>query len=348
MSSVTPSSLSWGFSPKIDDSNEGKHDLKQETFSSSISPEFLASIQSSLQSQQPCAKNKRRYQDDEEYPFPSRRNLKKNDSLKFRIGKKEITTLNTHKRNRAVQRILGQPLPTQRIFEVLDKKNLQVLLNNLINLHPEITDDIYKCAPKPTVINSIEILHSKIESIKSTLPYRVESSSEYSYLRVKPLIEDFLNALSDYTLQFLPPIELNPLNSLDFLDQATSLLHELPNFAKHSNNYFKDMAYEQLSHTWCNCLKEFIKGTNCSTGSSGILILINNNWELKLKKHNELANGKLNSIVEFFKDEMSWWNNEFSQPHQLRHHTPTKLSNLKNFSPNNSPLHPLTNNLLDR
>lgn len=345
MSSVTPSSLSWGFSPKIDDSNEGKHSLKPETFSSSISPEFLASIQSSLQSQPPFVRNKRRYQDDEEYSFAPRRNIKKNDSSRFRIGKREPTTSNIHKKNRVVRKIIGQPLPTQRIFEVLDKKNLQILLNNLINLHPEITNDIYKCAPKPTVLNSIEILTSKIETIKSTLPYKVDSSSEYSYLRVKPLIEDFLNALSDYTLQFLPPVESNPSNSLDFLDQATSLLHELPTFAKNSNNYFKDMAYEQLSHTWCICLREFIKGTNCSIGSSGILILMNNNWELRLKKHNELSNGKLSSVVDFFKEEMCWLSDEIPQP--LHPRTPTKLSNLKNFSPNNSPLHPLTNNLLD-
>lgn len=201
-------------------------------------------------------------------------------------------------------------------------------------MHPEIAGDVYRCAPKPTVQDSIIILSKKIEEIISSLPYKVEPSSEYAYLRVKPLIEDFLSALSDYTLNFLPPVESLPANSLEFLDQATSLLHKLPDFENLSNNYFKIIAYEQLSHTWCICLKEFIKNSNTAGSHASLMILINNNWESKLKKHNELSSGRLSAVVDLFKEEMNWLSDEFESEND-------KFSNLNNFSIHNSPLHGL-------
>jgi protein Cut8 len=267
-------------------------------------------------------KHKRRFQEDDELPLSAsqrRSGLKKD---RFRVMKKELPNKKTRP---AVQRIMGQQLPTQRIIEVMDRSQLENLLNNLVNLHPELTHDIYRCAPKPSVGGAIDILTQKIDGIISAFPYKVDQSSEYSYLRVKPLIEDFLSALSDYTLGFLPPVESQPAVSLEFLDEATSLLHKLPNFNKLSNNYFKNIAYEQLSHTWCMCLKEFITNSN-----SGLLMLINNNWEAKLKRHNELSEGKLANVLEMFKEEVSWLEEEDEL-------SPTKIANLRNFSAHNSP-----------
>jgi len=338
MSSVLPSSFSWGFDPKIQENEQEEqsfrdHSRNHHITNHRINQEVLANLQSSMGSSPLKAKRKHQ-DDDQESNGTPRKNMHNKKVDKFRVAKKDIS----HKRTR-VQRIIGQPLPTNRIIEVLDKKNLQHLLTNLINLHPEITQDVYHCAPKPTVHCAIEVLSSKIDLIINNLPYKVDASSEYSYLRVKPLIEDFLSALSDYTLHFLPPVETQPSNSLEFLDQATNLLHKLPNFSKLSNNYFKELAYEQLSHTWCICLKEFIKSPN-STNNAGLLLLINNNWEAKLKRHNDDSNNKLEPVVEFFKDEISWLNDELNDKE-----APNKLAN--NFSPHNSPLHGFKTNLLD-
>ncbi|CCH43535.1 hypothetical protein BN7_3087 [Wickerhamomyces ciferrii] len=335
MSSVLPSSFSWGFDPKIEDNTNdqfSKTNNQQRSIdnftSERINQEALASLQSGA-----SLKSKRKHtEDDQDSNTSTPRKVIHKKSDKFRVAKKEIS----HKRSR-VPRIVGQPLPTDRIIEVLDKKNLQHLLTNLVNLHPEITQDLYHCAPKPTVSGAVDILANKVDNILNDLPYKVDASSEYAFLRVKPLIDDFLSALSDYTLHFLPPVETQPSNSLEFLDSATNLLHKLPNFAKLSNNYFKELAYEQLSHTWCICLKEFIKGPN-SANNAALLLLINNNWEAKLKKHNEDSNNKLESVVEYFREEVSWLNDEF------REHP--KVSN--NFSPHNSPLHSFkTKNLLN-
>ncbi|KAH3675171.1 hypothetical protein WICMUC_002827 [Wickerhamomyces mucosus] len=330
MGSVLPSSFSWGFNPKLEEKPTEENEQLQQTEEPRINEEILGTLQSTIS----CPhKSKRRFQDedDSEYSYSPRKSSTKKSFDKFRVSKKEIS----QKRIRPqIPKIIGQPLPTDRIIEVLDKQNLQELLNNLIQLHPEITQDIYKCAPEIKISETIDILSAKVDKILSSLPYRVDTSSEYAYLRVQPLIEDFLNALSDFTLHYLPPVEMKPLNSLMFLDQATSLLHKLPMFSKLSNNYFKDLAYEQLSHTWCDSLKEFIKNSN----NSGLLMLINNNWEYKIKTHNELSNGKLSQVLDYFKDEISSIEDLDSS---------RKFSNLHNFSPNNSPLHSLKSNLLD-
>lgn len=341
MSSVLPSSFSWGFDPKIEETQQndqinGEDIPRQDRNdqSTKLNQEILATLQlSSVGSA--SLKSKRKHSDEDQETTP-RKNIQNRRLDKFRVTKKDVS----HKRTR-VQRIIGQPLPTNRLIEVLDKKNLQQLLTNLISLHPEIAHDVYHCAPKPTVSGAVEILSDKIDMIVNSLPYKVDSSSEYAFLRVKPLIEDFLSALSDYTLHFLPPVETQPSNSLEFLDQATALLHKLPNFSKLSNNYFKELAYEQLSHTWCICLKEFIKNPSTSN-NAGLLLLINNNWEAKLKKHNEDSNNKLESVVEFFKDEISWLDDELNEKD-----SPNKIANLVNFSPHNSPLHGFKTNLLD-
>lgn len=300
-------SFSWGFTPKLEE--------KEKPLPAT------ASTTSTAGTATPVAKHKRRFQEDDETSPRQRRSAKK--ELRFRVMKKELPNKRTRP---TVQRIMGQQLPTQRILEVMDRSQLESLLNNLVGLHPELAHAIHRIAPRPSVTSAIEVLSRKIVAISTSLPYKVDQGSEYAYLRVKPLIEDFLSALSDYTLGFLPPVETQPSVSMDFLHQATTLLHQLPTFTSMSNNYFKNLAYEQLSHTWCMCLKEFI-----SNSKSDLLILINHNWESTIKTHNELSGGRLANVVELFKEEMTWLEESEGEMN------PSRISNLQNFSVHNSP-----------
>lgn len=344
MSSVLPSSFSWGFSPRIPEDPKDKLEQQQAS-------KPLNMINSSSNNSSSGKMRKRQLDDNDndndndnehnssssEAVSPSVRRHHHHSSSSNKRDKFRITKNHFNNKKIKVPKIIGQQLPPNRIIEVLDKQNLQLLLTNLINLHPELNQDIYNCSPKPTISSSISILSDKVSLVLDSLPYKVDQSSEYAYLRVKPLIEDFLNALSDYTLQFLPPVEPNPINSLEFLDQATSLLHKLPNFKSLSNNYFKIMAYEQISNTWCICLKEFVSNNSSENHFNNTLIyLINNNWEQKLKKHNELSGNSLSKVIEFFKLEI------------LSSYEESIVSNYQqNFSSNNSPIHGLKNNLLD-
>ncbi|KAH3684374.1 hypothetical protein WICPIJ_004650 [Wickerhamomyces pijperi] len=315
MSSVLPLSFSWGFNPKfeLEDSNTKENESESHQQVSSVqAPSFKPDMaclpkfttHTTLHSIS-TSSSKRRYQEDTE-PVQTNNYTTGTTPRRSAIGNlsmiRKPVRKSSMKKSRSINRIQGQQLPPSRLIESLDHESLQKLLNSLISTHPEITESLYKCAPRPTVASCIEILQSKVELIISQLPYKVDAGSEYAYLRVKPYIDDFLHALSDYTLNFLTPVETTPANSLDFLDQATALLHKLPTFNKASDNYFSDMAYEQLGHTWLDSLKEFIKSTE--DDGSGIYVLINQGWEARLRGHSEGSRGRLSNVNEWFANEV--------------------------------------------
>ncbi|CUM64964.1 uncharacterized protein PRCAT00002582001 [Priceomyces carsonii] len=211
-------------------------------------------------------------------------------------------------------KILGQPLPLNRLVEVLDHKSLQNLLHNLIQIHPEVSGTVDKLCPKPTMSSSLALLKEKFDNIISHLPYKCDIESDYSYLRVKGYLNEFLNYLSDFILNYLPPNETNIVKSLTFMDLVTGMIHKLPNFSNTEFQYTKSMAYDQLSNTWLialsqnkQCLDDQSVGENGSeTDISTSLVKILNELEIeeKLHKHNDLSMGRFNVALDFVKSEM--------------------------------------------
>lgn len=213
-------------------------------------------------------------------------------------------------------RIIGQPLPTNRLIEVLDKHSLQSLLTNLIQYHPEIQNTIHKLSPKPTLISSIELIKEKFDDILNHLPYKCDIESDYSYLRIKPHLQEFLECLSDFILSFLPPIELNIITSLTFLHEITNLLHNLPNFSNNEFQYTRSMAYEQIANTWLIVVssqqqqrddKEDSPSTSSGTTEDcKQIITIIHEYDLldKLAKHNEISRNKFIKVIDYLKSEL--------------------------------------------
>lgn len=313
MSSVLPLSFSWGFNPKLEseDRNQGKEDQASSPSNkpqngSNVPKITPLMINTNATLNLSSGNTKRRFQDDDEQTCRYTTTAFSPRKINNNVIRKPTRT-NKHnisapvKKSRSATKIQGQQLPASRLVESLDHESLKTLLTNLITTHPEITDSVYKCSPRPSVESCIDILRAKAELIIAQLPYKVDIGSEYAYLRVKPYIDDFLHALSDYTLNFLSPVEVTPGVSLEFLDHATTLLHKLPHFNKPSNNYFSDLAYEQLGQTWVDSLKEFIKA---GEDDSGIYVLINQGWENKLRTHNEQSNGRLGNASDWFSGEV--------------------------------------------
>ncbi|KAK6200324.1 tethering factor for nuclear proteasome STS1 [Scheffersomyces amazonensis] len=268
----------------------------------------------------PMNDKKRKFDDKAPSPIPSTTSSRKYHELPTNRNKKSKTP-----------RILGQVLPVPRLIEVLDHKSLQSLLQNLVDLHPEISNTINNLSPKPSVKDSMELLQVKFNDIINHLPYKCDEESDYSYLRIKPLLNEFLNCLSDFILNFLPPIEHNIINSLNFLHFITNLIHNLPNFTSNEFQYTKMMAYEQIANTWFIVLTQNIQGieiddymlppvsnipstesnqfetSNESIENSIKLVKIIEELDLlqKLSKHNELALDKFKNIIEFLKFEIN-------------------------------------------
>ncbi|RLV89715.1 Tethering factor for nuclear proteasome STS1 [Spathaspora sp. JA1] len=252
------------------------------------------------------SKKKRRYVDDEDIP----------KTITTAHGRKYALPSSTKAKRCKTPRIIGQSLPTNRLIEVLDKLNLQNLLQDLLKQHPEIESSIIKLASKPQLSNSIKLLQDKFDSILTHLPYKCDVESDYSYLRIKPYLQEFFNCLSDFILNYLPPIETNILNSLTFLQEVTNLIHNLPNFANNEFQYTKNMAYEQIANTWLIVVsQEDEEAAATATGTttdpateedSKQIISIIKDYDLieKLTKHNEISNNKFQIVIDYLKSEL--------------------------------------------
>ena len=252
-----------------------------------------------------------------------------------RIGKhigsiKQHNTLAGPKYKRTrTPKISGQKLPVSRLVEVLDRESLQNLLQTLFQQNPEIINTVDRVSPKPGVKECVELLKQKFDCIMAHLPYKCDMESDYSYMRVKPYLNEFLNCLSDFILNFLPPTEQNCFISFKFLDESSELIHKLPNFSNSEFQYTKLMAYEQLTNTWLIVINHCLKcddsfnphgGNAVSPGDVAVpsspspvsssttqhsecnvrLVKIVNSLNLreKLVRHNSASRGKFKVVIE--------------------------------------------------
>lgn len=215
-------------------------------------------------------------------------------SLTFTAPTHEYTVSPTHTHNRpyaslakrARTEIIGRPLPLSRQLETLDPRALKAIICQLADKHRYLADEISNMAPAPTVHSSLEILTRYSDRISAAFPYKCDTAGDYAYLRVRPQVSEFLDAVSDYTPHFLPPREQQVGNCLQFLDGVTALVHKLPEWNTEGNNMLKHTAYDELSRAWALVVREALKRAN------GI-VLEYGGWRDKIAKHNEAAGGRL-------------------------------------------------------
>uniref|UniRef100_A0A060TCY1 Tethering factor for nuclear proteasome STS1 n=1 Tax=Blastobotrys adeninivorans TaxID=409370 RepID=A0A060TCY1_BLAAD len=197
-------------------------------------------------------------------------------------------------------------LPIMRVLETLDHKGLKDLVQTVCDTHPELADQISSLAPRVTVDSALSILKRYLDNVFACMPYSRQSDDyrgDYAYLRVRPAIDEFLYALSDYTAHFLPPKEQQPSNTLAFLDGATELLHRLPVWLTPVNNYHRNLAYEELAGAWVVAIKEASKKANG-------LALAHGGWDQRLDRHNQAeGHGRLENAVECIRQELAWLGN---------------------------------------
>ncbi|KAK9362259.1 Cut8 six-helix bundle-domain-containing protein [Lipomyces starkeyi] len=192
---------------------------------------------------------------------------------------------------RARTEIIGRPLPLSRQLESLSAQALKAIICSLADKHAYLVNEVSSMAPTPTVSSSLELLARHLDRISSAFPYKGDPAGDYAYIRVRPHITEFLDAVSDYTPHFLPPREQQVGNCLQFLDGVTSLVHRLPEWRADANNALKHAAYDELSRAWSLAVREALKRAN------GI-VLEYGGWREKIAKHNESAAGRLQSAVD--------------------------------------------------
>ncbi|BFZ61842.1 Tethering factor for nuclear proteasome sts1 [Saitoella coloradoensis] len=193
----------------------------------------------------------------------------------------------------------GRPLPLPRLLSSLDNTQLQSIILGLTERHPQLLSEVQSLAPRPTITSSISVLHRLEAAVREAFPYGGDPAGDYAYNRVRPFLNDLLSALMDYTPHFLPPHESYFDTSLSFLDEATHIIHRLPNWSNPLHNISKRQAYEEMCGAWICVLRDAI------TKSSGVG-LVSGGWVEKVEEHNEVAGGRLGSVVEYLRGEVGW------------------------------------------
>ncbi|KAK9474103.1 Cut8 six-helix bundle-domain-containing protein [Dipodascopsis tothii] len=194
--------------------------------------------------------------------------------------------------------VLGRPLPLHRVLDSLDTKALKALVTSLSEKHPFLAQEINAIVPPPAVNGSLALLQRSFEAIPAAFPYKGDHTGDYAYFRVRPFISDFIALLADYTPHFLPPVEQQAGNSLQFLDGVTALVHRLPEWKTAGHNYHKHNTYDELARAWVVALREAGK-------RAGGVMLLYGGWLDKVQKHNELAGGRLHPAVAAAEDELA-------------------------------------------
>lgn len=195
----------------------------------------------------------------------------------------------------------GRPLSLPRLLETLDNTQLRTVLRTICERHPDIGREVITDAPRPSAASALQVLGEYQAKLRAAVPFG-QSSSDYTYFRVKQPLAALVDAISDFTPQFLPPVEQQANISLQYLDAATKVIHELPDWESQQYRHHKDNAYDEISGAWALVITEAAK-------RGGGFVLHTGGWDQKLAKHNEQSGGKMEQAMAAMATEVPWAGN---------------------------------------
>lgn len=194
--------------------------------------------------------------------------------------------------------ISGRPLSLPRLLETLDAASLRNVLQQICERQPDIGEEVVKSALKPTVPSALHVLQEYQDKLRAAFPYG-ETTSDYAYYRVRAHLGALLEALADFTPQYLPPIESQANISLQYLDGATKVIHGLPDWDSQSLRHHKENAYDEISRAWALVINEAAK-------RGGGFALHSGGWDQILAKHNQQSGGRLGTAMNAMTANIGW------------------------------------------
>ncbi|KAF1810271.1 Cut8-domain-containing protein [Eremomyces bilateralis CBS 781.70] len=216
----------------------------------------------------------------------------------------------------------SRSLALPRLLETLDQNELRSLLRTICDRNPQISAEVSQCAPRPSVGAVFSVLSNYENAYRTALPYGTREGSDYSYNRVRQPLLELLDALKDFTPNFLPPNEPQPTISLGYLDRATEIIHRLPEWDSFQHNRHKHDAYEELAAAWAVVIREASK-------RAGGIQLHNGEWDQKLLKHNEASGGRMEEALQVMRQQLGWISGDVGRPmagsSQQEHSEPSSI-----------------------
>ncbi|KAF3760568.1 Cut8-domain-containing protein [Cryphonectria parasitica EP155] len=192
----------------------------------------------------------------------------------------------------------ARSLPLPRLLETLDNNQLRTVLQTICDQRPDIQEQVLSGAPRPTAANSLQVLESYQQKLVEAMPLG-HSSSDYAYYRVKHHLGALVDAIMDFTPQYLPPAEDQASISLMYLDGVTKIAHSLPNWDSQTYRHHKDHVYDEIAKAWTMVISEAAK-------RGGGFTLHREGWDQLLAKHNEQAGGRLQPAVNTLANHVGW------------------------------------------
>lgn len=208
-------------------------------------------------------------------------------------------TIHQASKKRRGNEVTGRPLALPRLLETLDAHSLRQVLQTICERHPAIGSEVVTSAPKPSVASAIEVLSEYQDRLRKAFPFGGSPGSDYAYNRVKQDLTKLIDALTDFTPHYLPPNENQTTVSLNFLDSATKVIHDLPEWDSQSNRHHKDNAYDEISRAWALVVSEASK-------RGGGFQLHSGGWDHRLAKHNEQSRGRMQVAVNALGSNLGW------------------------------------------
>jgi len=193
----------------------------------------------------------------------------------------------------------GRPLALPRLLEILSADDMRTILRQICDAHPDIAAEVLSAAPHPSMQSTLAVLETYESNLRQAMPFGVRETSDYAYNRVRQHLLQLLDALKDFTPQFLPPHEPQASVSLQYLDAVTEMVHRLPTWESFSQNRHKVDAYEELAKAWALVVREAAKR------AGGIHLQVGG-WAQKLQRHNDLSGGKMEEAVQELRPSFGW------------------------------------------
>lgn len=196
--------------------------------------------------------------------------------------------------------VAGKPLALPRLLETLSADEMRSILRSICDRHPAVGEEIGSTAPRPSPQSAIIVLRNYMTALRDSFPYGNKPTSEYTFNRIRPSLFALLEALNDFTPSFLPPNETQMATSLVYLDAATSIIHELPDWHSFQHDRYKSDAYEDIAKSWACVIREAAKK------GGGIQLQVGG-WDAKLNSHNSASGGKLGEALAEMSKSTGWF-----------------------------------------
>nr|3Q5X_A Chain A, Protein cut8 [Schizosaccharomyces pombe] len=178
------------------------------------------------------------------------------ETLSYSQIKKRKADFDEDISKRARQLPVGEQLPLSRLLQYSDKQQLFTILLQCVEKHPDLARDIRGILPAPSMDTCVETLRKLLINLNDSFPYGGDKRGDYAFNRIREKYMAVLHALNDMVPCYLPPYSTCFEKNITFLDAATNVVHELPEFHNPNHNVYKSQAYYELTGAWLVVLRQ--------------------------------------------------------------------------------------------